>query len=218
MAAVVCFIGRSKVGKTTLLERLLPELTGRGYRVVAVKHTSHPHELDVPGKDSWRLRQAGASVSIACTPELVVETRKTAEPVSLEELAAHYWDYDLLLAEGFAQSPFRKVEVVRSDVSTELRAPLSERIAIVSDVPVGEPGLRFSFDEIAPLADYIEDTQIKTARREMEISLVVDGKATPLNPFAQALFANILRAMVTPLKGVENPDRVSLSVRSARLP
>ncbi|MBI4236265.1 MAG: molybdopterin-guanine dinucleotide biosynthesis protein B [Chloroflexi bacterium] len=215
MPAVVCFVGRSKAGKTTLLERLLPEMARRGYRVVAVKHTPHAHELDAVGKDSWRLRQAGAAVTVACTPEQVVEVRTTVRPTSLEDLVARYGEYDLLLAEGFMQSPHPKVEVLRHAVGLELRAPEGERIAIVSDAPVVASCHRFSFDETTALADFLEETQIKPARQETLVTLTVDGSAVGLNPFARSLFANILLAMVAPLKGIGQPERVTLSVQLA---
>ena len=63
-ASIVCFVGRSNSGKTTLIERLIPVLIGAGYRVATVKHAGHGFELDTEGKDSWRHKRAGASAVV----------------------------------------------------------------------------------------------------------------------------------------------------------
>ena len=82
MPSVICFVGRPHIGKTTILESVIPELTRRGYHIAAVKHSMRAHELDQPGKNSWRLRQTGVEVVLAVTPEQTAEFRVTPTPVT----------------------------------------------------------------------------------------------------------------------------------------
>jgi molybdopterin-guanine dinucleotide biosynthesis protein B len=108
--------GRSGMGKTTLLERLIPELTGRGLSVSLIKH-SHKHiDIDRPGKDSYRLREAGCSEVLLLGHDrwaLMHELRGAAEP-TLEQLVPHMQTCDLLLIEGFKGGDFPKLEVWRA--------------------------------------------------------------------------------------------------------
>src|SRR5271156_3261640 len=102
-------------GKTTLLTSLLPELTGRRLRVSTVKHAHHAFDLDQPGKDSWRHREAGATEVLVASGTrwaLQHELRGAAEP-SLEELVAHMSPVDQLLVEGFKRHDHPKLEILR---------------------------------------------------------------------------------------------------------
>lgn len=117
--------GRSGMGKTTLLERLIPELTGRGLRVSLIKH-SHKHiDIDRPGKDSYRLREAGCAEVLLLGNDrwaLMHELRGAPEP-TLAELLPHMQDCDLLLIEGFKGGDFPKLEVWRASEGKPLLWP-----------------------------------------------------------------------------------------------
>ncbi|WP_313950538.1 molybdopterin-guanine dinucleotide biosynthesis protein B [Accumulibacter sp.] len=107
--------GYSGSGKTTLLEKLLPRLAARGLRVAVIKHTHHHFDIDRPGKDSFRHRQAGASeVLLASTSRWVLmnELRGAPEP-SLAEYIAHFSPCDLVLVEGFKGEAIPTLEVYR---------------------------------------------------------------------------------------------------------
>lgn len=105
MIPIVCFVGASNVGKTTFLERLIPELERRGYRVGIVKHDAHSFEIDREGKDTWRLRRAGANTVAISSPEKVAVIRRTDEEMDLQVMAGRlFWSEDLLLTEGFKRS------------------------------------------------------------------------------------------------------------------
>lgn len=107
--------GYSGSGKTTLLEKLLPRLAARGLRVAVIKHTHHHFDIDRPGKDSFRHRQAGASeVLLASTSRWVLmnELRAAPEP-SLAEYIAHFSPCDLVLVEGFKGEAIPTLEVYR---------------------------------------------------------------------------------------------------------
>ena len=156
----IAFVGRSKSGKTTLLEKLIPELKRRGYRVAAVKHTAHPIEPDAPGKDSYRLAQAGADPVILAAPETTVE-----------EALAGVRAVDLVLVEGYKRADVPKIEVQRSRGAGERGLALSaaegsrgelvcaddERLsAIVSDRRFDVDVPQFGPEDVAGLADWIE--------------------------------------------------------------
>ena len=109
--------GYSGSGKTTLLEKLIPEFRQRGLRVSVIKHAHHGFDIDRPGKDSYRHREAGASeVLLSCNDRwaLMHERRDEAEP-TLAELLGHLSPCDLVLIEGFKQEPVPKMEVFRPE-------------------------------------------------------------------------------------------------------
>ncbi|MFN3884251.1 MAG: molybdopterin-guanine dinucleotide biosynthesis protein B [Rhodocyclaceae bacterium] len=109
------FAGYSGSGKTTLIEKLIPRFTARGHSVSLIKHTHHDFDVDQPGKDSWRHRQAGAQeVLLTCDRRWVLmhELRGAAEP-SLQEQLEILSPCDLVLVEGFKQTPISKLEVHR---------------------------------------------------------------------------------------------------------
>ncbi|MFN4147933.1 MAG: molybdopterin-guanine dinucleotide biosynthesis protein B [Rhodocyclaceae bacterium] len=109
------FAGYSGSGKTTLIEKLIPRFTARGLAVSLIKHTHHDFDVDQPGKDSWRHRQAGAQeVLLTCDRRWVLmhELRGAPEP-SLHEQLEILSPCDLVLVEGFKQTPISKLEVHR---------------------------------------------------------------------------------------------------------
>lgn len=134
----------SGVGKTTLLEALIPILTGHGLRVAVIKHAHHRFDIDHPGKDSHRLRKAGAGRVVIASDRrlaLVVEREPPAEP-GLDELIAHADapDIDLILVEGFRHHPFPKIELHRKGLGHPLLHPEDPSIiAVASDAPLDTP-------------------------------------------------------------------------------
>ncbi len=161
----LAFVGRSGCGKTTLLERLLPELAGRGYRVAVIKHTRHRSvESDLPGTDTHRMWEAGAQQTILVAPDRVAHVRREDAP-ELEDILRRITGVDLVLIEGFKGSDLPKVEVVRADHNPELLPDLRGRVARVTDVtdfPCDLP--TFGFDAVAELADWIELHVIEKGR------------------------------------------------------
>lgn len=134
MLDIISFVGRSKSGKTTLLEGVVRELKVRGFRVGIVKHTCHDFDIDVPGKDTWRLAQAGSNVVAISSPEKIAIIEKANVEMSLEEIITFFKDrVDIVLTEGYKHSDTVKIEVSRSDQSYELLCSEDELLAIVSD-------------------------------------------------------------------------------------
>src|SRR4030081_124884 len=113
---VIGLAGWSGAGKTTLLTRVIPLLLKKGLRVSVIKHAHHAFDVDVPGKDSWRHRESGATevlVSSANRWALMHELRGASEP-RLPELLAKMSPVDLVIVEGFKSEPHRKIEVHRA--------------------------------------------------------------------------------------------------------
>ncbi|KGQ38712.1 molybdopterin-guanine dinucleotide biosynthesis protein B [Gallibacterium anatis] len=124
MIPMLGITGYSGTGKTTLLEKLLPLLAARGIRTAVIKHTHHNVQLDKPGKDSWRMQQAGAKqVIMTCDQRWALMT-ETPALVSLDYLAAQFdpQSVDLILVEGFKQEPIAKILLHRQ----QLEKPLPE--------------------------------------------------------------------------------------------
>lgn len=133
--------GWSGSGKTTLLVKLLPELAARGLRVSTVKHAHHAFDVDKPGKDSWRHREAGAvevMVASAHRWALMHEHREPGAPEpSLDELLRHMSAVDLVLVEGFKRYPHPKLEVHRPALGKPLLCRDDPSVvAVATDAPL----------------------------------------------------------------------------------
>ncbi len=154
---VIAIVGRTNAGKTTLMERLVAHLTRSGLRVATVKHSHHQPEMDQPGKDSWRHKQAGATASFLIGPERMLMVRDLDEPPTPEAVATRYCaDFDLVLAEGYAALSGARIEVVRAARSREPRCPETELLALITDVDGLYPTLpRFGLTDIPGIADFI---------------------------------------------------------------
>ena len=152
------FAGWSGSGKTTLLEKLIPEFTGRGLSVSMIKRAHHAFDVDVPGKDSWRHRQAGCQEVLITSEKrwaLMHELRGAAEP-TLEECIARVSPCDLLLVEGNKHYPLPKLEVWREANAKPLLHPQDAHIlAIASDVTLNTGLRRFGLEDIRDIADFI---------------------------------------------------------------
>lgn len=153
------FVAWSGTGKTTLLERLIPLLGQRGLRLGVLKHTHHHFDMDKPGKDSHRLRQAGARQVMAASSlrhALICETPE-GEP-SLEALLARFdWArLDLLLVEGFKHHHFPKIELHRRALGRPLLFPDDpDIVALISDEPEATTLPQFRFEDLDAIADFI---------------------------------------------------------------
>ena len=113
---VIGLAGWSGAGKTTLLTRVIPQLQKQGLRVSVIKHAHHAFDVDVPGKDSWRHREAGAAEVLVSSSQrwaLMHELRGASEP-RVPELLAKMSPVDLVVVEGFKREPHRKIEVHRA--------------------------------------------------------------------------------------------------------
>jgi molybdopterin-guanine dinucleotide biosynthesis protein MobB len=138
MPTRIHIVGRKNSGKTTLVCDLVAELTRRGLGVATIKHTHHRHELDTPGKDSHKHREAGAAAVGILTPQMTA----AFIPMDREEMGSHRYaafesifaNFDLILVEGDLQTTAPRIEVWRSVVSERPYAAEDGTIvAVVSD-------------------------------------------------------------------------------------
>jgi molybdopterin-guanine dinucleotide biosynthesis protein B len=132
---VVGFAGFSGSGKTMLVERLIPALKMRGLRVSVVKHAHHKFDIDHPGKDTWRHREAGAFEVVVASDRRLALMREFEQPGKLSVhhlLAELYHGVDWVLVEGFKDSDLLKIEVWRADVGKPARYTDDDFIAAIA--------------------------------------------------------------------------------------
>ncbi len=156
---ILGFAGWSGSGKTTLIERLIPLLRARGLTVSLIKHAHHDFDVDVPGKDSWRHRKAGAQEVLVCSDRrwaLMHELRADPEP-SLQDHLRRLAPCDLVLVEGFKRDPVPKIEVRRAAHAAPLLAPSDPWIiAIASDRPLeGEALPVLDLNDVPAMAGFV---------------------------------------------------------------
>lgn len=150
--------GWKNSGKTGLMERLVAEITGRGFSVSTVKHAHHAFDVDHEGKDSYRHRAAGAHEVLLASRKrvaLMQELRGAEEP-GLEVLLGRLSEVDLVLVEGYKRESHPKIEAHRAETGKALIAPGDESIrAVASDVPLELDRPVFHLDDTAAIAGFI---------------------------------------------------------------
>ena len=155
---VIGFAGFSGSGKTTLLEKVIPLLTARGLRIAVIKHAHHKFDIDKPGKDSFRHREAGAGEVLVVSGyrwALMHELVNEAEP-GLEELCSRLSPCDLVVVEGYKYSGIPKFEVHRSETGHPHLYPNDEHIiALVTDARSDIPLPQLDINAPQQVADFI---------------------------------------------------------------
>lgn len=152
-------VGWKNSGKTGLMERLVAEITGRGFRVSTLKHAHHAVDVDQPGKDSYRHRQAGAVEVVLASRKrwaMMHELRAEAEP-ELEGLLPKLTQVDLVLVEGYKRSRHPKIEAHRVETGKDLLARTDDTVRAVASngAPEGLTQPVLDLDDTAAIADLI---------------------------------------------------------------
>ena len=153
-------IGWKNSGKTTLMARLLEEFTKRGYSVSAIKHAHHSFDIDHPGRDSYKFREAGARQVALVSPKrwaLMHELRDEEKP-DFDEILSHIGPCDLVLVEGYKGGPHPKIEArsTRSLTQQPLSGDDPQIVAVASDGEMDTGALPdFKINDIVGIADFI---------------------------------------------------------------
>lgn len=152
-------IGWKNAGKTTLVERLVAEISARGYTVSTVKHTHHKVDVDRPGKDSHRHRQAGAhQVILASSARWALMTEHRGRPETpLPYLIQHLDPVDLVIVEGYKRDHHPKIEAWRPETGQPLIAldDPTVRAVATNDDPGDIGRLVIGLDNIPAIADFV---------------------------------------------------------------
>jgi len=164
MTPVLCITGCGKCGKTTMVERLVTELTGRGYVIGTLKHDVHGFSMDHEGKDTWRHKQAGARAVAIIGPDQVAVVRSTPQSeFSVYDAIQMLGPVDLVIAEGFKRTSFTKLEIF-SSVRNEgqlLCGNDPQLLAVAGDLPVETHVPVFNWNEVGAIADFVEQRLLK---------------------------------------------------------
>ena len=160
MPQMISIVGRSQSGKTTLIEKLIPVLKGRGYKVGTIKHSHHIFDFDKTGKDSWRHKDAGAETVIIASPGKIAMVKNDYQG-SLNGLQKFFGDLDLVITEGYKKENKPKIEVVRAARHTDVLLENDKHlVAVVSDMELKLDVPVFGLNDIDRLADFIENNYL----------------------------------------------------------
>ena len=213
MHQIISIVGKSKSGKTTLLEGLIAELKRRGYKVAVIKHSGEDAELDTVNKDTWRLSQAGSEISAISSEHKLAVFKQLEHDFSPQELSYFVsWDYDLILTEGFKQSNYPKIEVHRKEQGEDLVSAPKQLLAVVTDEPLEVEVPQFSKNEVLKVADLIE-SKVLARQRDGNLDLLINGTYIPTDKSFQNLLMRTLIAMVSGLKNFKEIRNLRVSLR-----
>lgn len=168
MVPVISIVGKSNSGKTTFIERVIPILKEKGYRVGAIKHDAHRFDIDHEGKDTWRMTASGAdTVAISSSSKMAMIKRVESEKSLDEIINALFQEMDIVITEGYKSQDKPKIEIVRC--SKMIALPTENLIAAVNNMqdenfqlPEGyEEVQRFSMENIDEIAGFIEERFLK---------------------------------------------------------
>jgi molybdopterin-guanine dinucleotide biosynthesis protein B len=176
MIPILSIIGKSNSGKTTLVEKLIHEMTQRGYRVGTIKHNRHGFDIDHEGKDSWRHKKAGAKLTVIASPMKVATVEDADRDYTIEELVdRHIRGVDIVLVEGFKKNSLPKIEVYRQAINGELISiDDTSLIAVASDHAMDVDVPCFDWNNTSDMADFIEARMLKGTERHGERSMDMD--------------------------------------------
>jgi molybdopterin-guanine dinucleotide biosynthesis adapter protein len=161
MVPIISIVGYADSGKTTLIERLVPELKKKGCRVGTIKHSAHGSNFDTKGKDSWRHYAAGADTVVVKSGEGIAVFKRRAQAAEdfddpLTGLEKYFEDIDLVIAEGFKNAKIPKVEVFRPGVhASPLRVDDDMLIAVVTEADIDIRVPLFKPSDVEALAEMI---------------------------------------------------------------
>ncbi len=163
MIPLVSIVGKSNSGKTTLIEKLIADLTGRGWRVATIKHNRHGFSIDHEGKDSYRHKSAGARMTVVSSPHQLALVMDVDHDHSFEEIRDQFISgVDIIITEGFKVNDYPKIEVFRAELKREMISTREDGlIAVASDTPLNLEVPCFDLNDAQTIAGFIEDHFLK---------------------------------------------------------
>ena len=162
---------QSDTGKTTLIEKLIPYLKQRNYRVGVIKHDVHRFEIDKEGKDSYRFGMAGADTVVVSSAEKMAMIKKLNAEMSMDEILSYFPDVDIVLIEGYKNNAFSKIEVFRQEAGKELLFHMpnfkkKQFLAVASDIPLDLPIPVLDLNDIDGIGAFVEKNVLKGASHD----------------------------------------------------
>jgi molybdopterin-guanine dinucleotide biosynthesis adapter protein len=215
MPPIIAIVGKSSSGKTTFLEKLIRELSGRGYKIATIKHSHHSISFDNPNKDSWRHAQAGAVATMVSSTTEIQVIKPVPRELTAEELARNLGEeYDLVLTEGFSRGMAPKVEIHRKEAGPLLENA-SNLVAVATDEPLDTEVPQFGLEDVKQVADLLVKDFILPNRER--VSLYVNGELIPLSGFPRQIIINLLLAMSGSLKGVSEVENLEFRYQKEKI-
>lgn len=217
MIPVLSIVGSSDCGKTTLLENLIRELSGRGYKVGTIKHDVHGFDIDKEGKDTYRHKQAGAHSVLISSPWKYALISDVDREKPLDEIAGFMpLELDIILTEGFKSAGKPKIEIFRKNHSDELLCADNPSLVAVATNDKNNNTLEgikniLDLDNTKEIADFIEKHYIQKSYGR--VSLTVNGEKIKLNQFARDIVESTLKGVISQLKGCENPKDIDIKIK-----
>ena len=215
MTPIVTFIGWHDSGKTTLASQVVSHLKGMGYRVAVIKSSKEPGVLfDTPGTDTAKHRMAGADSVMFVGPDKMV-LQAANENLPLVALAYRYFaDVDIVIGEGFKDTPkVAKIEVLQ-DRRRMLRKTVSGVVAVATDLDDVDGENVFRLEQSLELAQFIEKRFLLGHRNGQDRAvLLVNGQRVPLKIFVQEALASTVTGFVGALKCTSQIEEIELRIR-----
>jgi len=211
MIPVIGLAANSGAGKTTLIGKLIEELSKRGYKVAAIKHSRHKVDLDREGKDTALMSDAGAvAVSLASRGKVAMYMEVDEEWPPEDIVAKLFPAVDLVLVEGFGKAAIPRLAIVRKGVAEEM-PDAKGLIGVVTDMEIQTDLPAFSFDQVTEITDLVE-TYIKRKGHKRDVKLFVNEKRVFIKPFIKDFFLKTISAMVDSLKGTRGAQRIQILI------
>ncbi len=216
MQPIIAIVGKSGVGKTTLIEKLISEFLKEGFRVATIKHAAHDFEIDHEGKDTWRHTNAGASAVIISSAYKMAMIKQLKEEISLNRLCDLYLDEaDIVIAEGYKKEKIPKIEVFRKACNEQLLCEKKDRlIAVASDTPHDIDLPVFDVNDSKSICEFIIKKVVQKKREPSRVALRINDRKIPLNHFVKEMFKQVFMGMISTLrlKRIDTPKKVELIV------
>jgi len=210
MLPVIAIVGYSKSGKTTLVEKLVRDLTDRGYRIATIKDSHRQPVFDTRDKDSWRHIQAGSILTALCTNNQVVCIHPQQQITIDRIMPLMGNDFDLVIAEGFKEDEVPKIEVHRC--GRPLLKGVKRLVAIATEEPLERKVRQFDINDVRSIADLLERGYISPNRER--IALYINTQPVILKAFPRDMIKGVVTNMLSSLKGVSAIKNIQLLIKT----